>query len=105
MERSDRTENSKLHVQTSELSETAPRNRTRLRFLIVLPLILATPPLRSRATESKVHVGRWKDNLHFLQRATLSRRQNSHETDMSRPIRISHRGGRGQDFDRSVSVR
>src|ERR1700756_3512406 len=32
--------------------------------LIVLPLILATPALRSRATESKVHVGRWKDNLH-----------------------------------------
>jgi hypothetical protein len=30
---------------------------------------------------------------------------NSYETDMARPFRISHRGGRGQDFDRSVSVR
>jgi len=47
MERSDRTDNSQLHIQTSELSETAPsrRNRTPLQFLIVLPLILATPAL------------------------------------------------------------
>jgi hypothetical protein len=30
---------------------------------------------------------------------------NSYKTDMARPFRISHRGGRGQDFDRSVSVR
>ncbi len=27
------------------------------------------------------------------------------ETEMAWPFRISHRGGRGQDFDRSVSVR
>ena len=27
------------------------------------------------------------------------------ETDVARPFRISHRGGRGQDPDRSVSVR
>ena len=34
-----------------------------------------------------------------------TRGDNSYETDMARPFRISHRGGRGQDFDRSVSVR
>jgi hypothetical protein len=47
MERSDRTENFQLHIQTTELSETAPRrrNRTPLRFLIVLPLMLAMPAL------------------------------------------------------------
>jgi len=33
------------------------------------------------------------------------RGDNSHETDMVRPFRISHRGGRGQDPDRSVSFR
>jgi hypothetical protein len=33
------------------------------------------------------------------------RGDNSYETDMARPFRISHRGGRGRDFDRSVSVR
>src|SRR4051812_35982756 len=33
------------------------------------------------------------------------RGDNSYETDMVRPFRISHRGGRGQDPDRSVSVR
>src|ERR671918_3218187 len=36
---------------------------------------------------------------------TNDRGDNSHETDMVRPFRISHRGGRGQDPDRSVSVR
>lgn len=36
---------------------------------------------------------------------TNDRGENSHETDMVRPFRISHRGGRGQDPDRSVSVR
>ena len=29
----------------------------------------------------------------------------AYETDMARPFRISHRGGRGQDCDRFVSVR
>src|ERR1700756_2291246 len=36
---------------------------------------------------------------------TNYRGDNSYETDMARPFRISHRCGRGQDFDRSVSVR
>jgi len=36
---------------------------------------------------------------------THYRGDNSYETNMARPFRISHRGGRGQDFDRSVSVR
>ena len=36
---------------------------------------------------------------------THYRGDNSYETDMARPFRISHRGGRGQDFDRFVSVR
>src|SRR5438445_13638787 len=27
---------------------------------------------------------------------------NSYETNMARPFRLSHRGGRGRDFDRSV---
>ena len=30
---------------------------------------------------------------------------NSYETDIAQPFRISHRGGRGQDCGRSVSVR
>jgi porin len=47
MGRSDRIENFQLHFQTSELAETAPRCRkkTLLRFLIVLPLMLAMPAL------------------------------------------------------------
>jgi NADH-quinone oxidoreductase subunit C/D len=36
---------------------------------------------------------------------TNYRGDNSYETVMARPFRISHRGGRGQDFDRPVSVR
>jgi hypothetical protein len=67
-------------------------------------LILATPALRSGATESKVHVARWKANLHFGEEPHY-RGDNSYEKDMARPFRISHRGGRSQDFDRSVSVR
>src|SRR5215831_17096595 len=40
-----------------------------------------------------------------MERMRGYRGDNSYETDMGRPFRISHRGGRGQDFDRSVSVR
>jgi hypothetical protein len=38
-------------------------------------------------------------------RETNYQGDNSYETNMARPFRISHRGGRGRDFDRSVSVR
>ena len=41
----------------------------------------------------------------FSSKETNYQGDNSYETDMARPFRISHRGGRGQDFDRSVSVR
>ena len=34
-----------------------------------------------------------------------SHQEEEYETEMAWPFRISHRGGRGQDFDRSVSVR
>ena len=40
----------------------------------------------------------------WKQRDKLQRRY-FYETHVARPFRISHRGGRGREFDRSVSVR
>src|SRR5262245_14582628 len=51
----------------------------------------------------KSAVGSWEDNLLSSKEAHY-RGDNSYETHMARPFRILHRGGRGQDFDRSVSV-
>ncbi len=50
---------------------------------------------------------KWRDFVApgISSKETHYRGDNSYETDMARPFRISHRGGRSQDFDRSVSVR
>ena len=50
---------------------------------------------------------KWRDFVApgISSKETHYRGDNSYETDMARPFRISHRGRRGQDFDRSVSVR
>jgi len=51
----------------------------------------------------KVQVGSWEDNFAFPVKRHIT--EETIETDMARPFRISHRGGRGQDCGRSVFVR
>ena len=52
----------------------------------------------------KCRYGAWKIT-YIGRKNTHYRGDDSYETDMARPFRISHRGGCDQDFDRSVSLR